>query len=69
MAYNQVHEVNTNPAKKIHGNANAHSELIDIANIYNRDAGKTESLQHKKSQILRYEAIHDVVKLASQDNV
>ena len=56
------------PSKKSR-DANSYPELVKVASIQVRNAGKTDDLQHKRSKDVRNEAIHEVVKLASQDDV
>ena len=58
-----------NPEKKVRGNTNLYPELIKIASIQERNAGKTDELLHKKSKNAQNKVIHDAVKLGSQDDV
>ena len=66
---NKNEEIDTCLQKKTCVNANNYPELVKIAHIQNRQAGKTESLFHQKSKNARNETIHNAVKLASQDDV
>jgi len=69
LSWNPLTEEIQNLPKKIRGDANSYPELAKIAAIQFRNAGKIDELLHNKSKDARNEAIHNVVKLASKDDV
>ena len=64
---NTVNDGSKTKRKRV--DANNYPALERVAAIEARNAGKTSELLHNKSRVNRNAAIHDVVKMASSDDV